>query len=468
MLKRSVLIFDLEVKSLGRPLYRSLATAIADLIDSGDIEPGEFLPSRKDLAKRLGISIQTVREAYEDLDARGYLSGEVGRGTRVMGRPEGVEWKTIVQDANDTITDLSILRPVFGAKHAAALEAALGDTLKTRDFSMFATYRPSSGLKPHRTSLGKWLAQFDVRANPDELLITSGGTHASFLALSSICEANDTVLTTALTDVGIIGICRSLGLNLHALPFDRQGLASSELERACETLRPRALILTATLGNPYPYIIPEQRRLEIVEIAKRHRLILIEDDCFRPLLKEAPPAFKSLLPGQTIYLTTFSKVLMSGIRVGCVVPPPALYSRMAARLRSTTWMTAPFLADLVARWIEDGAAIGLVEWQREELMHRQAIVRECLPSELIVAEPTGLSSWLTLPSGWRTSDFVAAAAQSGIAVTSPDAFRIGDTRNPDGVRICVGSARTADDLRAAMQRLSGIISHPSDFMLDYA
>lgn len=468
MLKRSVLIFDLDAKSLARPLYRSLASAIADLIDSGDIGPGEFLPSRKDLAKRLGISVQTVREAYEDLDARGYLSGEVGRGTRVMGRPEGPEWKTIVQDANDTITDLSILRPVFGGKHAAALEAAFGDTLKARDFSMFATYRPSSGLKPHRASLSKWLARHEVRANADELLITSGATHASFLALSSICEANDTVLTTALTDVGVIGICRSLGLNLHALPFDRLGIRSADLERACETLRPKALILTPTIGNPYPYIIPEPRRLEIVEIAKRHRLMVIEDDCFRPLLTEAPPAFKTLLPGQTVYLTTFSKVLMSGIRVGCVAPPPALYSRMAARMRSTTWMTAPFLADLVARWIEDGTAANLVDWQRDQLMQRQAIVKEILPAELTVAEPAGLSCWLTLPSGWRTSDFVAAAAQSGIAVTSPDAFRIGDSRDPEGVRICVGSARSADDLRAAMERLAGIINHPSDFMLDYA
>lgn len=467
-MKKDVSIDGIDVGELSSPLYKSLAASIADMIENRQIEEGSFLPSRKALAEKLGVSVQTVREAYQDLDDRGYVSGEVGRGTRVIHRAEGAEWNTILEQRDDTLCDLSILRPVFGAPHVKAIEAGLSQVLRARDFSVFSAYRPSAGFERHRRSLSGWLNARGVQQAPSEILVTNGATHAGFLALSTLCEAGDVVLTPHLTDVGMIGICRNLGLDLRGVAFDEGGLDIEDFDRACAEWSAKALIITPTLSNPFPFILDDDRRRRLADVAERRDVVVLEDDCFSALCSNPPPSIYSVLPHRTVYYTTFSKVLMSGMRVGCIVPPAALRPRLAARLRGTTWMAAPLLVELVANWIDEGVAQELVEWQRRELAHRQDIVRDRFPADALVSPETGPSAWLRLSADWNAANFVAAAMQKEIAVTSPEAFRVDGSEQPRAVRLCVGSARTREELAEAADSLASILRNPSDLFLDFA
>ena len=200
-----------------------------------------------------------------------------------------------------------------------------------------------------------------------------------------------------------------LRLRLRGLPLDAHGLRPDALEAACREGGMKALYLIPTLHNPTTAVMPEARRREIAEIARRHGLRIIEDDVHGLLPTERPAPIATLAPELSYYLTSTSKTLAPGLRIAYVAAPPADVPRLAASLRATTWAVAPLTAAVASHWIRNGTADRILEARRQEARERQALARERLTGFDLDTKPEAYYLWLRLPEPWRSESFAAEA-----------------------------------------------------------
>lgn len=351
------------------PLYHALADAIAEAIIDGTLPPGTRLPTHRDLAYHLGINIGTVTRAYALARDRGLVDGEVGRGTFV--RAEGVAKAAA---ASPSFTDLALAGPAFANLHAtvacfaelsatppppvgapgshsldriyhaddggddrldlslnypyapaqgAALEAGLRRCLDRVTLDAIARYQPPNGMRAHRDAGIAWLHSLGVEVEVDDLLLVAGCQSGFSIATMALARPGETVVHEALTWPGMRAAAVPLGLKLQPLAMDEQGLLPESFEAACREHRPRLLYTMPTLHNPTAIVMPESRRRAIAEIARRHGVFIIEDDVYGFLLDERPPPLRAFAPEITLYITSLSKSVAAGLRVGYVAAPRA-------------------------------------------------------------------------------------------------------------------------------------------------
>lgn len=440
-----------SLENSSKPRYIALADAIASDIASGQLPPGTKLPTHRDLATRLGVTVGTVSRAYGEAERRGLIRGEVGRGTFVRdGNREPVAFGYDGSTPPGLI-DLSLNRPATGQELDAAVSAALASLAQQPRLSELLTYQPAQGLLAHRLAGAAWMARSGPQTSPDNVIVTHGGQHALFIALSALTKPGDTVLAEKLTYPGIKTIASQLRLNLRGVEMDSEGILPDAFEAACKARKVRLLVCVPNLQNPTAGTLSLARRQRIGVIARAHDVILIEDDIYGFLLHDPPPALALVAPERTYYLTSLSKSTLPGIRVGYLhVPEPSLVERFSAVIRSTTWMVSPLLTELATRWINDGTAQRLVHWQRAEAEARQTLAAAILKRWDFQSGGSSLHFWLTLPSPWGTDDFVHQARAHGVQVTPAGTFAVDRADISHGVRVCVSAANSQAQLQQAL------------------
>lgn len=429
--------------------HRLLTDRIIADIDAGVLAPGTRMPTQRELAHRLGISVQTVGICYKEAEQRGYLRGEVGRGTFVRTRvTERADRFMLDRNAHGT-TDFSIIRAVYTEEHEQASRALMA-ALATEDNSAFMRpCRPIAGLQRHREAARGWLAGLGVTADPDSILITNGAAHGLFLAVAVVVRPGDVVLTENLTDHGVIGLANVLGFTLRGLPTDAEGILPDAFASACADGEVRALVLIPTLNNPTSHVMGAQRRQAIADIARRHGVFVIEDEVCKPLLDTPLPSIAAMIPELGFFVTSFTKSVMTGLRTGYLVVPPQYSIRVASILRVTGWSGTYAIAEMATRWIEDGTAQALLAVQRREIQARQALVCERLGPVLASTHPLSLCALLGVPPHWSEEGLVRALAQKGIAVTPSEPFIAGGPRPANCMRLSIGGRHSLKGLREA-------------------
>lgn len=451
-----------DLTNLDGPRYQALAAAIDRAVGDGRLKPGDRLPTRRRLADDLGLSVHTVSAAYMEAERRGLVSGTVGKGTFVCPPPVPRDIPFLTQGRPADLIDLSVCRPCIEPVQAERLRTTLADMAAGEDMASMLVCRPVIGLERHRRAAAQWLGGFGLEAPPERILITNGCAHALTVALSTLTEPGDLVATERLTDHGTISLASVLHFRLLALETDDEGLVPDALEAACRAGPVKVLVSTPTLNNPTSTLMPEARRREIAEVARRHGLTIVENDIFRPLMPGAPPPLAALAPDITCYATSFTKSTVSGLRTGYLLVPSPLVVRMVARLRTTSWMATPLVAEIATRWIEDGTMTELVGRQRRELAWRQQLVHGLLGGETYTAAETSINVWMSLPPPWRVGNFVDYARQSGVAVIGPEPFMVDRTPMPHCIRISVGAAQDRAQLEAGLRLLRDILAQRAE------
>lgn len=437
-------------KRRGATKHKLLAERIIADIDAAILPALAQMPTHRDLARRMGVSVQTVSLSYKEAERRGYLRGEVGRGTFVRSRVTEKADRFMLDRNPGEAMDLSIVRAVYTEAHERASRAVMADLAELDNSTFMRPCRPIAGLDRHRAAAQGWLKGLGVDAEKDRILITNGAAHGLFLAVAAVVEPGDIVLTESLTDHGIIGLANVLGFSLRGLPTDREGVLVEAFADACAGGGVTALVLVPTLGNPTSHVMGAERRRAIADVARRYGVFVVEDEVYKPLLDTALPSITELLPDLGFFVTSFTKSVMTGLRVGYLVVPPQYGIRVASIMRVTTWSATNLPAEIATRWVEDGTARDLIEVQRREARARQAIVTESLSDHIAQTHPLSLCAWLKVPPRWTEDGLVRALAQSQIAVTPSDPFMAGGSCE-GGIRICLGGRLSHSALSDALQ-----------------
>lgn len=450
------------------PRYRAIADAIADDIAGGNLPVGARLPTHRDLAVRLGVTVGTVTRAYAEAEKRGLIGGEVGRGTFVQGgaKPvvprDSLSWPPPPQDA--AVNMVVVRSPQTAA--ATALAEALRDVAAHGDPTSLLNYAPYAGIYRHRAAAADWMNRrhhtFGVAA--DDVLITVGAQNAMAVAMAGLARPGDVVLTERLTNHGVKVLTATLGQHLEGVAIDEHGMMPDALDSACRRLGPKLLYTVPTLHNPTGSVTPEARRREIAAIARRYDVTIVEDDVFGFLL-DGVRSFQALAPDVTVFLTSLSKSVASGLRVGYLTAPPAMTRRLETAARALQYSAPALTAEIATLWIENGQADKFAAAQREEDAARQHLARSILPRACVHGHPAGEHLWLMLPEPWRHDDFVAEAKRRGALVTGADTFMVGRGGAPHAVRVSLCMPPTREELARGLRILADVLNEPASAAL---
>lgn len=458
-----------QIENILGPRYRAIADALEQAIQTKQLYPGQRLPTHRELAYQLGVSVQTVARAYAEAELRGLTTGEIGRGTFVqhLGSDQGQGFISDRRQAG--VIDFSNVMPVVSDLHVQSLKRAVAELASTSAMQRLLEYRPSQGTAAHRQAGLTWLERNGISVDVENVIITNGAAHGVWIAMASLVEPGDGVATEALVDSSIITNASVLKVKLRGVALDEQGIIPEALEEAHRRDPIKLLCLTPCFSNPTASLMGEERRARIAEIARRHDMAIIEDDVFGSLIPNRPKPIWTFAPERTYYVTSFSKVITASLKTGYLVSPTRMVPRLVSRLRATGWMSNTWTAEVAANWLYDGTADELVSWQRRKLQARHKQLRSALGRFEIAAHPYAMHAWLTLPEQWRSQHFVEQARSQGLLVTPPDPFIIGRGTDPHAIRLALGdTVRDDQDFLQGLKRISILLEErPDPLSVDY-
>ena len=439
------------------PRYRALVDALAQDIAERRLPAGTRLPPQRDLAYRLGITVGTVSRAYALAANRGLVTGEVGRGTFVRGAAAATGRRNPVSDGADDLIKLTVNAPPdpdYGTVIAERLAEIAARPGATADLW---AYTPKAGFPEHRAAAARWVGAVGVDASPERTIIAGGAHQAIVIAFAALARPGDTALVEALTYAGVCHVAERCGVRLHGLAMDDEGLLPDALDAACRADGARLLFVNPTMHNPTTATMSLARREAIATLARKHDLIVIEDDVYGRLPEERPAPIAALAPERTVYVGSAAKSVAPGLRFGVLLSPKHLFQRVADAQHDLFLTCPPLMAELFTQLLRDGTAERLAARQRQEAAVRQRLARDVLGTHAYHAQPTSYHLWLPLPAPWRTTEFVEAVAERGVAVDPASAFAIDRALAPHAARVSLSAAAGHDRLRRGLRILAGAL-----------
>ncbi|RJL05641.1 PLP-dependent aminotransferase family protein [Paracoccus aestuarii] len=448
--------WPLRKDDITRPAYRSLAQGIAAAIDAGSLRPGQRLPPHRDLAWQLGVSVQTVSRAYEELIRADLISGEVGRGSFVRAGPrETIEVPWFRAPTDRPPVDLSMMTPVA----LPLIRQAWAETLmrlsdRLPDPAMLS-FRPRQTMSLYGGMAAAWLARCGMVVPAQRILITNGTTPAMFVALMTVAQPGDIIATEAVTCHTLKPAAQHLHLRLRGVATDADGMLPDALLDAARAAggRMKAVFLLPSGGGPRAAIMPRDRREALARAAAAAGLAILESDPTGPMPPRRPPALSSFAPERGFYFTGLSKCLSPGLRLGFLAMPENWAEAALNRHLSLSWMATPLMAEIAQDWITGGTADALLEAQRAELTARNRLALRHLGPRA-QGFPHGLHRWLVLPPGADEPALVRAALDRQVAVAPGSGF--GVLPSGPALRLSLGGAGMGD-LDRALRNLAAIL-----------
>lgn len=436
------------------PRYLKIVAALEQDIARGTLLPGTRLLPHRDMAERLKLSVGTVSKAYDEAEKRGLISGEVGRGTFVLGTPP--QAKSANGDSQTRRLNLALNTPPATGEDVLIAQA-MKSIAESPGLADLLRYLPHQGSERHRIIMAGWLAGQGIPATADSLFVTHGAQHAISLAASLIAPPGATVLAENLTYSGIRALANHQGYRLRGVQMDEHGLVPHHLDRAFTETGARVVYCMPTLQTPIGATMPAERREAIIEIVRKHDAFLIEDDAYGFLCDPPMPPLSARMPERSFYVVSFAKCLAPGLRIGALVAPPAYRDRCINGLRSTGWMATPVMAEVVSQLIDSGRLEDQLRRKREAAARRHALAQHILGAHLPMKALTpAFHIWLQMPAGRTTASLIAQAAAAGITIATPDALQSFDPMS-NGVRLCLGAPETDADVEFALQTVANIL-----------
>ncbi|SAK44628.1 aminotransferase-like domain-containing protein [Caballeronia ptereochthonis] len=436
------------------PRYKHLVDRFADDIRSGRLKPGARLPTHRQLAASEGLGLVTATRVYAELGAMGLVSGETGRGTFVkettLSRELGIDQVAIAAD----MVDLNFNYPAL-AGQAELLRNALRQLSSAGDLEALLRYQPHGGRVHERASVARHLVRRGLSVTGGNVMLVDGAQHGLATTVMALLKPGDVVAVDALTYTGFKLLAEAHRLELAPLPGSGGGPDFDALETLCKRRRVRAIYTMPTLHNPLGWVLKASRRKQLVSIARKHGLFIIEDAAYAFLADDAPPPLAAIAPELTVYVSGFSKSVATGLRVGYVVAPLEWAPMIERAIRVTTWNTPGVMTAIACGWLEDGTVERLEAEKRADASMRQAIAASALGRLKRVAHPASYFVWLPMPEEVRADRIAAALMRERISVSTAEPFCTA-AHVPHALRLALGSVDVGT-LEEALRRVQQVV-----------
>ena len=470
------------------PLYQQIETYLRQAILSGNLSAGTRLPAARQLAHDLGVNRSTVENAYSTLEADGLVFSRMGSGTYVLEQdilsnaPEHDSrthlplWQQNFHTSKTVSTSELVEGMLKAGGHPRPINFASGvsdvrefpaeefrktlQSVMRRDQIGALEYGEPNGYGPLREGIAHILASQGLQTRPESILITAGSQQAIFLASQVLLKPNDTVLVESPTYSAAMDLFRTLGFQIVGVPMDNQGMQVDQLEKLLQQHHPKLIYTIPNFHNPTGTCLSSARRRQLIVLAERYNVPILEDDFVGDLRYEghAQPSLKALDPGgQVIYVSTFSKMLVPGLRVGFIVADGPVYESLLNYKRLSDLATST----LIQRTLDAFVTVG----RYQTYLHRSSqifrkrrdamlkAIERHLPAKVSFDIPSGgLFIWLRLPNGMSAIELLSIACKEGVAFVPGSHFFIDHANGAEWMRLNFVS-QPVEDIEEGIKRL---------------
>lgn len=449
------------------PLYLRLADGLENAIETGELPNGAKLPPLRNLAFDIKVTVGTVSRAYALLRERGLVSGEVGRGTYVRAAQDSPS------ESGQTLKRYLGVHPrpqpkLISMNSTAAPELGQAKTI-AHLFAQLATEDPISVSDYMRHIPDDWRAagqlwmQKDDWSPPIDSVLPTLGAHAALMAvLNTVSNTGDRIAFEELTYPATVRAATLMGRRAIKVLSTDQGIDPHDFEHVCAQQHPKIAVIVSTMNNPTLTTIPLENRIRIVESARRHNVLLLDDDTYGVLENNAPPPLARLAPERTFHVTSASKSVAAGLRTGFVACPPGYVTRVMNAHRLITGGAPRALMEITSRLILSGEANNIRHRVGIENTKRIEKARISFDGFEFQSKLNCPFIWLRLPEPWVPSTFCKAALAQNVMVEEADEFKVGQLdRAMPNIRIALTGALQTERVDEGLAILSQLLRQPS-------
>lgn len=180
-------------------------------------------------------------------------------------------------------------------------------------------------------------------------------------------------------------------------------------------------------------------------------------------MPDRPAPIACYAPERTYFVTSLCKSVLPGLRVGYLGVPEGNAERFSAVIRSTVWMGSPLMAEIATRWIQDGTADELADWQRREAETRQDMAAQILPGWEYQTYSASMHLWLPLPDPRHAHDIVQSARVRGVLLSPAATFAVERSGVPHALRICLMGPANREQLERGLTVIAELLNESPDF-----
>lgn len=462
-----------------RPLYVQLADQLVEVIEAGRLAAGDRLPAMRDLAAALSCALVTVSQAYELLAARGRVVSRVGKGTFVAepvdrDKPFARRWEPDVGRFARSPRLEGVMEQLTRATAPGAISLATGhpapETFPLHDFARAfhrtlvddppeaMQYRSSTGDPELCETLAASLRARSCTAEARDIIVCSGAQQAADIVATVLLEERSVVASESPTYSGTLGVFDARGVTYVEVRGDGDGIRPDEVERVFAEYRPRLLYLNPIAQNPTGAVLPQRRAKQIVALARRYDVVILEDQTGWQLTYDAVaprPLASYDTDGRVILMESLSKSIFPALRVGYLYCKGALAEAVEiAKVRADVF-TSTLTQRALWRFMDSPAYPRHIRATRALYRERRdnfiEAIAEAVPWSDVRAPAAGTNVWLALPSRMSTQAAFDACAREGVLVMPAEPFyptRIG----PPALRLSFGNL-SSEDAREGVARL---------------
>jgi 2-aminoadipate transaminase len=346
--------------------------------------------------------------------------------------------------------------------------AAMAQRIATESCARALQYGPTEGLGETKARIAEVMEEEGMRADPDDVVVTTGGQQVIDLVTKTLIDPDDVVVAEAPTYPGAVPVFSSYQADVVQIEIDSDGMRVDLLEEALEALdrdgrRPKFIYTVPNFQNPAGVTMSLPRRRRLVEIAHERELLVLEDNPYGLLRYEgeAVPPLHALDRGvYTMYLGTFSKILSPGIRLGWVVAPPPVLEKINLGKQAADLCTSTLSQLMVEAYFEQGRWRDYVDSLAEIYRARRDTMLDALaeffPPEADWTCPSGgLFIWVTLPDYIDTTDLLARALREDVAFVPGEAAYL-DGRGRSSMRLNFSGVHQ-EAIREGVRRIGKVV-----------
>lgn len=440
-------IWTPEIIDDNRPMYLQIVDAMANDIASGKLAIGTKLPPQRQLAWHLGINLSTVTKAFQQATKQHLIAGEVGRGTFVLGQSAEAELFALQQSSSGNIIDLSTHVPVSHPEDNDLEETMAAISQKHGGLASFLDFHSPAALTKLKIMGAEWLGQLGMPLNPQQCVVTNTAQNALMVVLLACINKDDVLMVNELTFPGMKALAKQMGLKLHGVKVDEQGIIPEALDLAVRTTGSKVLVSDPDFQNPTAVNMDQNRRKGIIEVVKRHRLLFIEEYVIGAL-SDTPPISASLAKN-AIIISSFTKAIAPGIRFAVIGGEHPLIKAVQKETQATSWQLSPLMAEVAATWIENGTAKRRRNWQIKEIHKRFRLFKRLFPAHQYSGNPSPCSHvWLAVNE--NAEEIAKKLEQCGVKVVPSIMFAVSH-HPPDFIRISLTAAKSIQQLKLGLE-----------------
>ncbi|MFZ5989687.1 MAG: PLP-dependent aminotransferase family protein [Bacillota bacterium] len=472
-------------KSSDTPLYIQLCEKIEKMIADGTLVADSKLPSVRQMASILGINSVTVVSCYKQLETNSYVYSKPGSGTyvaAVLPLKGSFTEKNVIMDELYQSDDLSLINngqikisestvnfasatPTSNLFPVEDFKLVLNEVLD-RDKGNAFDYQDSQGYFPLRSSICGILKHNMITCSEENIQIISGAQQGIDIIAKALLKQGDYVITESPTYTGAIAVFKSRGAEIADVDMDKDGLNLDVLEYNLKKYKPKLIYTIPSFQNPTGISYSNKKREDLIKLAERYNTYVIEDDYISELDFEG----RSYTPvkaldkyNRVIFLKSFSKIFMPGLRFGFMIVPPNLKGYILEAKHTTDISTSGLIQRAFDLYIRKGLWDKhfnvMFNIYKDRYLRTINSLDKNMPSSVSYKKPGGgLNIWLSLPYSYMVNNLFKFAAANNIVFAPGRIFYSSTPTKLNNIRLSFAAVHT-EEIESGVENLCRILEY---------